>query len=87
MSRYYCPFCSARYQFHETRRDGVLICGHCGDPLIKKPLINSRRITGLFTASIFLVPLLTMIIFVINDLNKEQELNNSDNLFLLTLSK
>ena len=41
MSRYYCPFCSSRYQMHETRTDGVLICKQCGDPLMKRPLLNS----------------------------------------------
>ena len=87
MSRYYCPFCSSRYQFHKTRSDGVLICGLCGDPLVKKPLLNSRRIIGAVAASAFLAPLLIMIIFVINDFSKEKLPNNSDSLVLLTIDK
>tara|TARA_Y100001968_G_scaffold65456_1_gene56254 strand:+ start:108 stop:317 length:210 start_codon:yes stop_codon:yes gene_type:complete len=67
MSRYYCPFCSSRYQFHKTRSDGVLICGLCGDPLKKNHLINSKRIIGAVAASAFIAPLLIMIIFVIKD--------------------
>ena len=87
MSRYYCPFCSSSYQFHKTRNDGVLICGLCGDPLIKKPLLNSRRIIGVIAASAFLAPLLIMIVVVINDFTKEKYPNNSESLVLLTIDK
>ena len=86
MSRYYCPFCSSRYQYHTTRSDGVLICGLCGDPLVKKPLLNSRRIIGAVAASAFLVPLLLMIIFVINDFSKEKLPDNSESLVLLIIN-
>ena len=87
MSRYYCSFCSSRYQFHATSSDGVLICGLCGDPLIKMPLLNSRRIIGPVVASAFLSPLLLMIIFVIKDFSKEKLPNNSESLVLLTIDK
>ena len=87
MSRYYCPFCSFSYQFHKTRGDGVLICGQCGDPLIKKPLLDSRRIIGLVSASAFLAPLLVMIIFVIKDFTKEKLPKNSESLVQLTIDK
>ncbi len=85
MTLYYCPFCSFRYQFHKTRRDGVLICGQCGDPLIKKPSLNSRRIIGVVVASAFLAPLIIMIIFVINDLTKEKLPKNIESSVLLTI--
>jgi len=87
MSRYYCPFCSSLYQFPKTRSDGVLICGLCGDPLVKKTLVNSRRIIGVVAASVFLVPLLLMIIFVIEDFTKEKLPNKSESLVLLTIDK
>ena len=87
MSRYYCPFCSSRYQFHKINSDGVLICGLCGDPLVKKPLLNSRRIIGAVVASAFLAPLVIMIIFVINNVSKEKHPNNSDSLVLLSIDK
>ena len=87
MSRYYCPFCSSRYQFHKTRSDGVLICGLCGDPLIKKPLLNSRRIIGVVAASAFLAPLLIMIVFVIKDFTNEKLPKNSESLVLLSIDK
>ena len=87
MSRYYCPFCSSRNQFHKTRSDGVVICGLCGDPLIKKPLINSRKILGLIAATAFLTPLFIMIVFVIKEFNNEKFPNGSENLVLLPLTK
>ena len=64
-----------------------MICGLCGDPLVKKPLLNSRRIIGAVAASVFLAPLLIMIIFVINDFTKEKYPNNSESLVLLTFAK
>ena len=85
MSRYYCPFCSTRYLFNKIRSDGVLICGQCGDPLIKGPLLDTRRIIGILAASAFLAPLLMMIIFIVRDFTKEQILNNSEPLVQLTI--
>ena len=64
-----------------------MICGQCGDPLIIKPLLNSRRIIGLVAVSAFLAPLLVMIIFLINDFNKKKLPSNSESLVLLTIDK
>tara|TARA_Y100001968_G_C19048290_1_gene567878 strand:+ start:280 stop:540 length:261 start_codon:yes stop_codon:yes gene_type:complete len=86
MSRYYCPFCSSRYQFQKTRSDGFFICGQCGEPLMKKSLINSRQIIGLLAASAFLAPLLIISFFVIQDFTKENMPNNSKSLDLLTFT-
>jgi len=72
MSRYYCPFCSTRYQFQRTRNDGIFICGQCGDPLIKKPFINARQIFGLVAALSFLSPLLIMFVLTFKDINEEK---------------
>ncbi|MBW3042063.1 hypothetical protein [Prochlorococcus marinus] len=84
MSRYYCPFCSSRYQLTKTRRDGVLICGQCDEPLIKSPLINSKKIFGLVAASAFLAPLLIMILFVIEEINTDEFPTNSEPLVRLS---
>ena len=86
MSRYYCPFCSPRYQFHKTRNDGIFICGQCGDPLMKKPLINSRQIIALFSVSAFLAPLLIMTVFAVKNFTKEYLPNNSQSLDLLNFT-
>ena len=82
MSRYYCPFCTSRYQFQKTRSDGILICGQCGDPLTKKTLINLRQIFGLIAISAFLLPLVLMIVFAVQDFKNEKLPNNSKSLVL-----
>ena len=87
MSRFYCPFCSSRYQVHKTRSDGVLICGQCGDLLIKKPLVSARRIFGIFLSSAFIAPLLIMLIFVVKDLTKKKFETNTESFVLITLFK
>ena len=87
MSQYYCPFCSSRYQFQKTRSDGVLICGLCGDPLVEKPLLISRRIFGFVAASVFLTPLIISIIFVLKNSTKEIQPRTSEALVMSTIGK
>ena len=87
MSHYYCPFCSSRYQFHKTNSDDVLVCGQCGDPLIKKPLLNSRRIIGILTSLAFFAPLLLMFTFVLKDFIKEKRIINYESFDMSTLIK
>ena len=82
MRRYYCPFCSSLYHFEMTRSDGVLICGQCGDPLIRKTLIKPKQIFGLLAASAFLAPLLIMILFLLNNFTNEKSPRNSESLAL-----
>ena len=67
--------------------DDVLICSQCGDPLIKKPLLDSKRIVGVVVASAFLAPLIIMIILGIEDFTKERFPINSDLLVLSTIDK
>ncbi|WP_063414411.1 hypothetical protein [Prochlorococcus marinus] len=67
MSRYHCPFCSSRYQIHQQRADGVMVCGQCGDPLVKVPFIRPTQIVGLVAAAAFIAPLLLMVFVFIQD--------------------
>ena len=78
MSRFYCPFCSSQNQFHKISSNGVLICGNCNDPLIRKPFINFRQIIGLVAASAFLAPLFIMSSILIKDYKKERLINHSE---------
>ena len=82
MNRYFCPYCHSRYQFHMTKSDGVLICGLCGDPLVKKSFINSRAIIGVVVATAFLAPLLVTISIAVTDFTKEKHHNNSHSVVL-----
>ena len=85
MSRYYCPFCSTRYQFHKISSNGVLVCGLCGDPLIKKSFIDYKRIVGTITCITILAPLLIMFIFVVENSTHESPPTNYESLSLLTI--
>tara|TARA_B100000214_G_C23462852_1_gene399127 strand:+ start:66 stop:332 length:267 start_codon:yes stop_codon:yes gene_type:complete len=85
MSRYFCPYCHSRYQFDKTKNNGVLICGLCGDPLVKKSFINSRGIIGIVVASAFIAPLLVMISFVVNDFVNKKLPNNSQSAVFIVI--
>ena len=76
MARYHCPYCSPRYQIHKERSDGVMICGHCGDPLVKVAPIKPTQIVALIATSAFIAPLLIMVFAFIQDLNKPEPRRN-----------
>jgi len=61
-----------------------LICGQCGDPLLKKPLLNTRKIFGFIAASAFLAPLLIMFVYVLKESFKDSQPMNSESIVLLT---
>ncbi len=67
MSRYYCPYCSAQLQFHTKQKDGTLVCGQCGDPLIKKPFIKPIQIIAIISIFAFISPLIIMVFTFIKD--------------------
>ena len=70
MARYYCPYCNPKYQFQKQSSKGNLICGLCGEDLVKKPLIRLNQIIALVAASSLLLPLIYTFIFLIkNQLN------------------
>ena len=72
MTKYHCPYCSPRYQIHIERADGVMVCGQCGDRLIKVPFIKPTQIFALVAASAFITPLIVMIFTFVQDQNKIQ---------------
>ena len=70
MVSYYCPFCNPKYQFQKQSSKGNLICGLCGEDLVKKPFIRFNQIIALVAASSLLLPLIYTFIFLIkNQLN------------------
>ena len=36
MIKYYCPYCNSKYQFKSISNKGKLLCGLCGEEMIKK---------------------------------------------------
>ncbi len=72
MAKYHCPYCSPRYQIHKERSDGVMVCGHCGDPLVKIPAIKPTQIFALIAASAFIAPLIMTTFVYIRELKRPQ---------------
>ena len=81
MVRYYCPYCNSKYQFQKQTSKGNLICGLCGEELVKKPFIRLNQIIALVSASSLLLPLIYTFIFLIknqiNPPNKNYQANST----------
>ena len=67
MSKYFCPYCSPKYQFSSKSDSGKLICGLCGEEMVKKSFINIKQIVSLIIVITLILPLFyTFIISIIN---------------------
>ena len=69
MVRYYCPYCNPKYQFQKQSPNGTLICGLCGEDLVKKPFISLTQVIALVAASLLLLPLISTFIILIKNQN------------------
>ena len=67
MKNYYCPYCNPKYQFHKKSTTGKLICGLCGDPLVKKPYIKINQIVAIIASLSLLLPLIYTFIYLIKN--------------------
>ena len=86
MVRYYCPYCNPKYQFQNQTSKGTLICGLCGENLVKKPFISLSQIIALVAVSSLLLPLIYTFIFLIknqiNSPNNNYQANNTFNIII-----
>ncbi len=82
MVRYYCPYCNPKYQFQKKSSKGNLICGLCGEELIKKPIIRLNQVIALVAASSLLLPLIYTFIFLIKNQVNAPNKNYQANRFL-----
>ena len=67
MVKYYCPFCNPKYQIQKQSQKGTLICGLCGEDLVKKPFIRVNQIIAFIAAASLLLPLIYSFIFLIKN--------------------
>ena len=67
MVRYYCPYCNPKYQFQKQSSKGNLICGLCGEDLVKKPFITLKKMIAFIAAASLLLPLIYTLIFLIKN--------------------
>ncbi len=67
MSKYFCPYCNSKYQFKSMSNTGKLLCGLCGEEMIKKSFINIKQIVSLIIVAALSLPLFyTFVISIIN---------------------
>ncbi len=74
MNKYYCPYCNPKYQF-PLENYGKLVCGLCGEVLIKKPIIQIKQLIALILVFSFSFPLVFIIFSSIINTVKEQKEN------------
>ena len=88
MKNYYCPYCNIKYQFQKKAATGKLICGLCGDPLVKKPIIKINQIIAIIASLSLVLPLIYTFIFLIkNQLNPPKRNYQADIYSIQKVSK
>ena len=80
MSRYYCPYCNSKYQFKSISNTGKLLCGLCGEEMIKKSFFNIKQIISLTIVLTFVLPLFYTLLFsIINKKDFKKDIFQSSN--------
>ena len=77
MNKYYCPYCNPKYQF-PLENYGKLVCGLCGEDLIKKPIIQIKQLIALLLVFSFSFPLIFIIFSSIINIGKDKKVNFAD---------
>ena len=72
MNKYYCPYCNPNYQF-TVENYGKLVCGLCGEDLIKKPIIQIKQLIALILVFSFSFPLIFIFSSIINTVRDQKE--------------
>ena len=89
--KYYCPYCNSKYQFKSISNKGKLLCGLCGEEMIKKSFINIKQIISLTIVVTFVLPLIyTFVLSIINkkDLKKDiYQTSNTESIRSLNISR
>ena len=80
MKGFYCPYCSSKYEIHIKKPDGRLICGHCGDNLLKVPLFNLKKFLALIATTALISPLIIMFYWTIEELQRDNQGLNKEKL-------
>jgi len=74
MNKYYCPYCNPKCQF-PLETYGRLVCGLCGEELVKKPIIQIKQLIALLLVFSFSLPLIFIIFSSIINTGRDQKEN------------
>ena len=67
MAKFLCPYCNNKYQFISKTNTDKLICGLCGEEMVKQSIFKIRQIVSLIIIITFLFPLFySFLILIIN---------------------
>ncbi len=61
MTRYICPYCAPAPANHRTTAQGELVCGTCGDPLLRQKALRWRQLAAFVGIGSLIAPLLALI--------------------------
>ena len=67
MNNFYCPYCNPKYQLKKELTNGKLICGLCGEALVKRPFIKINQIVAIIAVLSLVTPLIYTFIFLIKN--------------------
>ena len=81
MKKYYCPYCNPKYQFHKESTTGELICGLCGDPLVKKNFIKINQVVAIISSLSLVIPLIYTLIILLNNQTNPPRKNYKANIY------
>ena len=91
MIKYFCPYCNSKYQFKSLSNTGKLLCGICGEEMIKKSFINIKQIISLTIVITFVLPLIyTFLLSIMNkkDFKKDiYQISNTESIRSLKVSR
>ena len=74
MKKYYCPYCNPKYQF-PIEKHGKLLCGLCGEDLIKRPIIQYKQLISLLLVFSISFPIMLSIFSSIFNKGENQKEN------------
>ncbi len=72
MNKYFCPYCNPKYQI-PLKNYEKLVCGLCGEDLIKKPIIQIKQLIALLLVFSFSFPLIFIFSSIINTVRDQKE--------------
>ena len=66
-NKLYCPYCPTKYQFQRELNDGTLVCGLCGDPLVRRSPVKVSQLFALVVSMVFVMPIILMTLTFLED--------------------